>query len=300
MKTCNCNLSYANTGSANCKQLMNVARKLFIVPTYDSTGTYNKIAAGDTLNLSYFTGKINQADATKRWYPTGLIDNVEDVRAEPLMESLNSGKQIFVREGVRTFKGIIVEESNIIIDKYKAFQCKEFSAFIIDKDGNLIGNYDGTDLYPIKIENETFNPTLVKTTDTTVQKIHLSFEFDISELDEDLRMVTAAEAGTNLLNLSGLLDVNCATSAPGQTTVTATLTLDYGSFKTPILVTGLLAADFALYNITDAAAITGFTTTESSTGVYVFTFTSQTVADVIRISLSKNGYEMTATNFTVV
>ena len=300
MRACDCNIYFANTGTPGCRQLMAVARKLILVPTFDSTGVRNKIASGATINAAYFTAAINNADTTKRWYPTGLIDNIEDARAEPIMETLNSQKKLFVQDGIRSFKGIIVEESNILLGQYEKFMCKDFSTFIIDKESNLIGSYDGTDLYPISIDKDTFYPMLVKTTDTTVQKIQLQFEYSRSEMDKELKMILFAEmAGVNPILLSGLLDVVVTTSSPATTSFKAALALIFGTFKTPMVVTGWLAADFTLYNVTDSASVTILTAVESPNGTYTITYTSQTSGDVLRLTATKNGYEFPATTVTV-
>lgn len=300
MRACSCNNTLSNTGTPTCKQLMGVIRKLILVPTYDSTGVRNKIAAGDTLNAAYFTALLNHADPTKRWYPTGLIDNIEDVRAEPIMETLNSGKKIFIQDGVRTFKGVIVQESNILIGKLKTFSCTDFSAYLVDKDRNLIGSFDGTDLYPIQIDKDTFTAMLLKTSDTTSQKIPLSFDYLNDEADEDLRMVTSAEMGNvNPLNFSGLLDVNTAITNPVEAGFTAALTTDYGSFKTPINVVGWVKADFTLYNKTNSAPIVITSVTESSNGVYDFVIPAQSSYDVLTLSATKAGYEFADVTITI-
>ncbi len=302
MRTCNCNLSFANTGTVGCKSLMAVGRKLILVPTYDSTGVRNKIAANATINAAYFSAAINNVDPTKRWYPTGLIDNIEDVRAEPIMETLASQKKLFVQDGIRSFKGIIVEETNILIEKYLAFQCKDFSAFIIDKERNLIGSYDGTDFYPIQIDKDTFYPMLVKTTDTTVQKIQLVFEYSRTERDEDLRMIAESEmAGANALNLSGLLDVNAASSAPATTGFVLKLTTDYGTFKTPVNVVGWVYTDFTLYNNTtdpSHASPIAHTVVENPNGTYDFSATLPS-GDVIELDGIKTGYGAFVSTVTI-
>lgn len=300
MRACNCNLSFANTGSANCRLLMAVTRKLILVPTFDSTGVRNKIAAAATINAAYYSAAINNADTTKRWYPTGLIDNIEDVRAEPILETLNSQKKLFVQDGIRSFKGIIVEESNITLAQYEKFMCKDFSAFIIDKESNLIGSFDGTDLYPIAIDKDTFYPMLVKTTDTTVQKIQLQFEYSRTEMDKDLKMILFSEmAGANPLLLSGLLDV-VVTATPGTTTAfAAALALIFGTFKTPMVVTGWIVTDFTLYDVTAAASVALSSVVESPAGTYDFVTGTMTAGHVMRLTATKTGYEFPATTFTV-
>ena len=300
MRACNCSSSFANTGTPSCKNLFAVARKLILVPTYDSTGARNKIAAGDTINAAYYSAAINNADTTKRWYPTPLIDNIEDVRAEPIIETLASQKKLFIQDGVRTFKGMIVMESNILIDKLSAFKCKDFSAYIIDKDRNLIGSYDGTDLYPVQVDKDTLNVLLIKTTDSTSQKIELSFDFSTDEKDEDLRMIAASEmANANPLILTGLQDINVAISGTTTEGFIAVLTTDYGTFKTPIPVTGRVITDFTLDSVTDEAEITITTVTEDPDGTYTFVIPTQTEEDVLTLTATMTGFDFPSTSITI-
>jgi hypothetical protein len=300
MKMCDCSASYANTGLPDCKTLMAVAKRMILVPTYDSTGVRNKIAAGDVLNAAYFTALINQADKTKRWYPLPEIVNVEDSRSEPVMETLADGKKIFVNDGPRAFKALMIKQPAQFKAKLDQWRCLGVSAFFVDKEGNLIGSTDGTDFYPIIIDNDTLFANLIKTTDTTTQKIELSFEFGSTEDDGDLRIITETEAGTNLLLLEGLLDVNMSAAASiSTTTFKTTLTFDYGTFKTPDKLTGMVAADFALYNVTDSASVSISTCVESPDGTYTFTYSAQTSGDVLRLTPSVNGFEFTPLLITI-
>jgi hypothetical protein len=293
-------MSYANTGVPDCKTLMAVAKRTIFVPTYDSTGVRNKIAAGDTLDAAYFTALINQADKTKRWYPLPEIVNVEDARAEPIMETLADGKKILVSDGPRAFKALMIKQPTQLKAKLDQWRCLGVSAYFVDKEGNLIGSTDGTDFYPIIIDNDTLFANLIKTTDTTTQKIELSFEFGSTEDDGDLRIITETEAGTNLLLLEGLLDVNMSAAASiSTTTFKTTLTFDYGTFKTPDKLTGMIATDFALYNVTDAATVSIGSCVESPDGTYTFTYTAQTSADVLRLTPSVNGFEFTPLLITI-
>ena len=298
MRVCNCNLSFANTGEVNCKQLMSVARKIILVPTYDSLGARNTITPSDVLNAAFFSGKINQADPMKRWYPTGYVDNVKDERAEPIMETLQSQKKLFVQDGIRSFDGVIVEENNFLVGQFLTFRCKASSIYIIDKESNIIGSYDGTNFNPIQIDNDTFNALLVKTTDTTTQKVKLSFEFSRTEQDEDLKMIAMSElTGVNPLLLTGLLDVNVASSSPATTGFVLKLTTDYGTFKTPINVTGWTATNFTLFNNTTdpshASPIT-HTVVENPNGTYTFSATLPT-GDNIEVDGSQAGFSFPAT-----
>jgi len=299
---CQCNLGFENTGVPNCQPIAQVAKKLIVVPLYANDGTRNQIDLTATLDAAYFSALINNTDSTKRFYPLPLIDNVEDVRADSITETLNSGQEIFVQKGTRTFTGVLVRQSSVFYSKIDNLRCFEFGIFVVDKSGNIIGSIDADDatkLNPIQVDQNTWNPILVKTTDTTVQKVQINFAWSSVEEDGNLRIIEASEIDTNALNLSGLLDVNSVISAISTTGFTNTMTLDYGSAVNKIAVEGWVASDFSLYNNTTAAAVVITSTTESSAGVYDFIIPAQTSADNLTLSGQKDGYEMPDVSFDI-
>jgi len=298
---CNCSLTLQNTGVPGCKTIFSVSKKLILVPLYGDDGSENKIdLINDVLDASYFTGKVNETDGSKRWYPLPLIDNVEDVKADPVTQSTNAGRNIIVEDGARTFSGVLLKQSNVLIGKINSFKCKKFGVYIIDKDGNLIGNVDGDFLAPIPVDEDTLNVALGKTTDTTVQEIQISFEFSLTAKDEDLSMIAASEmAGASLLLLNGLLDINQVISNPAVGGFTSTNTLDYGTALNKINVKGLALADFAVYNNTTPGAVVITSVTESADGVYDIVIPAQTALDSLTVTISKVGFEDSAVTFAV-
>ncbi|WP_196302365.1 hypothetical protein, partial [Streptococcus pneumoniae] len=60
------------------------------------------------------------------------------------------------------------------------------------------------------------------------------------------------------------------------------------------VLSGLVAGDFALYNVTDSAAVTVGSVAESPDGTYLITFAAQTANDVLRITPTKAGYDFSA------
>jgi hypothetical protein len=299
---CSCNSSLGNLGNPSCDTLQSVTKKIIYVPIYNSLGVRNAILKTDILNESYVSAKINHADESVRWYPSPTIENVEDTKAEAIFESLNSGANIFIQEGVRTFTGVHVKQSATFLGKLKSGKCVSFGVYLIDNDGNLTGSIstDGTKLYPIMVDKDTFQPTLIKATDTTVAKVQVSFEFSRIERDENLKMITANDfVGVDLLSLNGLLDGYVAISDDTTTSVTATITTSYGSFTSPIKIEGLLLADFTLFNVTDNAAVTITSVTETSAGVYVLEFAAQSAADSMRLTVAKTGFSVEVATWTI-
>lgn len=294
---CNCEVGLSNTGLPNCSPIADVTKRLILVPIYANDGTRNEYeVATTTFNQTFFDARVNDTDASKRWFPLTDVENIEDVRADAILETLNSGKNIFVQQGIRSFTGLIIKQSPEYLSKLEAATCVKFGALIIDKQGNLIGNGASKEGYlrPIQIDNNTWYPRLIKATDTEVQKIQLGFEWDINEKDSNIRMVSANDISIDLFDLRGLLDVYGVDVASVSTTgFTITLETFYGSMKNKIEVLGLVDTDFVLYNVTDALPVTILTATESPDGTYAFTFASQTSADVLQLSIDKNGYDST-------
>lgn len=297
---CNCSENINNTGLPTSEFIMEVAKKLYFVNLVASDGTRNQIATADDVDAAYFDALINQADGSKRWYPTPLFENVEDVRAENVVETFNSGAAYFVAEGVRTFTGLLPKRSATYLGKLKSIACQRVGFYYVDACGKLGGDMGATGfLRPIPIADGTYSVVNVPATDTTVQKLQMNFQIAQSFRDENLGIIDCSETDADLLSLSGLLDVKATISAPSTTGFVAALKLDYGTFQNKIAVKGWLLADFDLYNETDSAAVTITSVTESPDGTYTFVIPAQTAADVLTLSASKDGFEMADATVTI-
>lgn len=295
---CDCDdSSLQNTGLPNCVPKFGVTKKIIMVPLYANDGTANFIDLTATLDAAYFNAFINHADSSKRWYPIpGEIKNVESTKSENITEGFNDGSKQFVAEGIRSFKAIFPGLNQITAGQLKASRCSQFGIYEIDNASSLLGytNNETGKLYPITVDENTWAPVWNKITDTTVEKVTLNFEFPSSMLDEYLSILPSSDiTGINLLNVNGLIDVestNVSCIAGGSTTVwIVKLFTKYGT-----KVKGLVAADFAVYNVTDSAAKT-ISSVSESTGTYTITISSvETVTDVLRLTPTKTGYDFTA------
>lgn len=296
MSDLNCNIGGSNTGQS-CVPIMRVQKKIILVPTFDSTGAVNEIDLTQTLNEAYFVARINDTDASQRWYPLPEMKNIVDERGDSLYQTFEDGSKVFISQGTRTFNGLIVgaDAAPQMVGKITSHRGVGMSIFIVDKEKNLIGKVgsSATKLAPIELEADSIDAKFIKTIDTAIQAIQVSFDVHMNEDDADLRMIQSTEMSYDISRLRGLIDVDATISSISTTGFTATLTTDGGTPITPVLCKGLVAGDFALYNVTDASAVTISTMTESPSGVYAFTFTAQTSADVLRLTPTKNGYDFT-------
>lgn len=311
-EACPCRtLTLGNMGIPNCTPIALVAKTLILVPYYKADGTVNSITLSDTLDADYFNDRINQYDTSdvrvnlqSRWYITPPLQNVDEPKADTIYEEFDSGEKAKVRDGVRSFTGLIVKGAAYpMLKKVKKFQCSVIGAFVIDAKGNLIGNgSESGKLRPIAINKETFNPQYVKPTASTVAKINLMFDWGTLEFDDDLAMITTDDMEVNPLDLLGSIDVYATISGISTTGFTALLKTSYGSAKNPLTVKGLVAGDFTIHNVTDNLPVVIVSCTESTTvpGTYAFTFAAQTSADVLRLTIIKNGLDGTEVEATTI
>jgi hypothetical protein len=297
-----CSLTVANTGFG-CTPIMEVVEKFIEVSYFKADGTINEIDLTDTFNLAYFTALVNDADETLRWYPLPFVKNMVDERADSDFESFDDKTRIERQVGIRSVKTIITTLGNNagavspqMVGKINDKKCKVSGLFGVTKSKQLVGEMinDGY-LAPIRIDNGSLMAILVKTGSGAItQKINLGFDWHIDVQDERLRTLEADEMTTDISLLNGLLDVTSVYSAIGQTSFKATLKTIFGTFVNPLLVEGLVAGDMALYNITDSANVTITSAVEAPDGTYTISYATQTVADVLRLTITKDGFDFTA------
>lgn len=301
MAGCNCNAGLGNTGRPGCVPIQSVTSKLIMVPLNANDGTLNGIDL--SAPLPTWNSLVNEADASKRWFPLPAFENVELPKAESQFEEANSGRMAFLREGKRSFSGELWGEDSTptLLGKMKAGRCVNFGVYVVDVTGNLIGSKVGGYLYPIPVDNQSWNPTFMFATDSTVQKIMLTFDFDRLFDDSTMYMITATEANLDFNTLTGLIDVNLAVASQ-VTTVSVTLdaTFDYGTALNPILLQGVTGlTDWSIYDVTNQVAFGNPTgVSESPAGTYTLlkAFVS---GDDYTVSVVKDGFTGSVT-FTAV
>lgn len=292
MAGCNCNAGLGNTGRPGCVPIQSVTSKLIMVPLTANDGTLNGIDL--SAPLPTWNSLVNEPDASKRWFPLPAFENVELPKAESQFEEANSGRMAFLREGKRSFSGELWGEDSTptLLGKMKAGRCVNFGVYVVDVTGNLIGSKVNGYLYPIPVDNQSWNPTFMFATDSTVQKIMLTFDFDRLFDDSTMYMITATEANLDFNTLTGLIDVNLAVASQ-VTTVSVTLdaTFDYGTALNPILLQGVTStSDWEIFDVTNQLSLGSPTgVSESPAGTYTLlkAFVS---GDDYTVSVVKDGF----------
>lgn len=292
MAGCNCNAGLGNTGRPGCVPIQSVTSKLIMVPLTANDGTLNGIDL--SAPLPTWNSLVNETDESKRWFPLPAFENVELPKAESQFEEANSGRMAFLREGKRSFSGELWGEDSTptLLGKMKAGRCVNFGVYVVDVTGNLIGSKVGGYLYPIPVDNQSWNPTFMFATDSTVQKIMLTFDFDRLFDDSTMYMITATEAGLDFNTLSGLIDVNLVVASQvANTSVTLDATFDYGTALNPILLQGVTGlTDWSIYDVTNQVAFGNPTgVSESPAGTYTLLKVFVT-GDDYTVSVVKDGF----------
>lgn len=295
---CNCDLGLSNTGRPNCLPLQSVTSKLILVPLQDNAGAYNRI---DLATLPTWSNLINDTDPSQRWYPLPAFENVELPKADTVFEEANSGRMAYLRQGKRSFTGELwaYDSTPQFLGKLSSGRCVEFGVYVVDINGSLIGSKVGNYLYPIPVDNQSWDPKLMFATDSTVQKIMLGFDWNRFFDESTLWMITADEASQNFNELKGLLDVNLINPVQvANTSIQVEATFDYGTAINPLKFKGAVLADFNLYDNTNNAPFVITAVSEPNDGEYVI-LASFVTGDSYTLSVVKAGFTGSIT-FTAV
>ena len=291
---CDCNVGLSNTGRPDCVPLFSIVSSLILVPLTDNDGNKNGIDLNAALPV--WSDLVNEADASKRWFPLPSFENVEMPKADSLFEEAASGRSAFLRQGKRSFTGELWADDSTptFLGKLQKSRCVEFGVYIVDVNGTLIGSEVDGFLYPVPVDNSSWDPKFMFATDSTVQKIMLGFDFDRLFEESTMYQINADESGINFTTLSGLIDV-LFTNVVGAGTFDA-VTLDaklcYGTALNKILYQGAdNLLDWTVTNLTTTLPVTVMGATEGPDGTYTLTFAAQASLDSMKVEVSKTGYD---------
>ncbi len=300
MAVCKCDAGIVNSGIPSCVSGFGRIAKLYFVYQTASDGTSNAVPCNTTIDETFLTGKLNEADPSKRWYPTDKISNVTEVRNDPTTESIDNIDSI-VEQGSRTFNGVFVGKgasTPTYLKFLKSVECPSVMYFAVDVNGTLVGVETIEEGEPaltgINVQPQSMFSRPIPATSTTIAKNELTFAVDSLVQDETIAYIGADEITADLLNANGLLDVTLTINQGSGATlsdVTIDASLVYGSLCNKLNYTGATApANWAVNNLTTPASITVLTVTENPNGTYNLTFAAQTAGDQVSVQVSNNGF----------
>lgn len=289
-----------STGASDCAAIAKVSKRLVWVHETARDGTKNSIPQGTILNLAYFTARINDPDPTKRWNFITLSDNLTDERDTDIQETTDNNVIYNVQDGQRLRTVLLFEGGAKYKKELDKFKCIKLAFFDITLVQQIVGkSIEGsTDLFPRKINQKSLSNRLMPGTETTVEKIEVSFQYDQSEYDGNIEVIEPDSIANdvNLIELQSPLNVNGAATLITTTDWTLTLTEDYGDFFGPNPVVGWLAADFVFFNTTTSLLIVPVSVIETVpgvSGVYRVVVPAQGAGNNITVNDAKDGFDLT-------
>lgn len=290
-KNCNCDvISLGNTGTPDCSLIADVAAFPLLDMAKDSSGAPKERLKTDLTVFANLEPLLNAASPLDRIYPIGKFENVEHNREDDVFWTANSGKQAFVREGFKTFQGMIINAPRELTAKLNSNACQSFGFHFLDDSNQLVTKKgsDNTKCKPILIDPDTFRTKYVEATNDAPAMLMLSFQWKSTEKDADVKVVGGLDyTGSDLY---GLIDADAVYSSITVNGAIATITSTcYGG-----PVEGLLPTDFSAVEVSPSAGtpVVIASASETSPGVYDIQFSiAATPGDVIRISASKDRFD---------
>jgi hypothetical protein len=284
-----------NLGSTPNENPMAVARRLIFVPLLGADGTPNGFDSPEEVNKSAITAKLNAMNLRDRFFPLPETENVESTKGDTVFHEFNSGTKKFVKEGIRHFKGLLVQEHPLFLEKIKAWSGQRFGVFIIDYKGNFIYQTDPetrTKVLPLPVDGNSFVAVANEATYSEVNLITLEFDFSLSAKDELKRYIPAEMLDFDGLNETEVYSLHDVTGEVDQVTAegfTLKLKTDYN-----IGVTGLVSDDLTVLDKDTEMPITG-TWEEDSDGVYSFAPDSDFMGgESLKVMIIKERYDFSA------
>ena len=309
---CSCeNPNFPNTGRPNCVLEQRAIAFPILVPRYKANGDRNTIDLNSATLGDDIKALIQAStDLFSRLYPLPRMENVTTERTDTVYETAASTRKYKAPGvgGVRTFLMELWSKDavNQILRELKKVGCSDVDFFLATVDGNLWGIMDNpetdTVLRGYEMATETFDAFKDYATDTTVQKIMLSFDLDNQECEENAFAITAEELGYSSTTLTGLIGATTASTALTTTTAKVTVSTGFGSAGSRGKVKGLLDANFSVVNNGPGSpGAVAVTSVETADGEYTLTFAAQTNGDDVRVDIiNAAGYDVVGSNFTAL
>ena len=264
----------------------------YLMYTEDDDGNLNCINESDfvdgKLPASFIEGKLRNADPSKRWYPITKLEQVTSVRGDRALSTAETGvNQRTTAVGVRPFSAMVEYGGAVFMRNLNRFTCDQLSVFKVDLCGTLSGEVkrdDTTKLLPWQIAFGNWYPNMIWAEGDEKGMGNIQFEFDSSIDDLNEELVPAEYIELDLTAQNGLRNVTQSFSNIANTGFTVDLALEYGAFGQKCPQTGLVLADFVLYDVTADApvAITGVTPT-SVKGQYNITSAAMTAGNAMEL-----------------
>jgi len=307
---CSCeNPTFGNMGRPNCVIEQKALAFPMFFPRFKANGTRNTINLASATLGQDIKDLINATDPQERLYPMPRVESSSFDRTDTVYETAPSTRKYKI-DGVGNVRTWAMElwaksATHNMLRELKKFGCSEIDVFYVDIAGAIWGildNVTDTVMRGYEVSAETFDAFKIYATETTVQKLAVSFDLDSDECEENSYAITADELGYKATTLAGLITAYSVSDNPDLLTLSVDVHTFYGTAKTRKPVVGLLDAAFTVKD--SGGVVIAHTTTvlvENPDGTYLLTFevgTPLIAAGVYTVDVVAAGYEVASSSFT--
>lgn len=296
-QNCSCGGRLGNTGIDNCVIEFKTTNNFILVSTYkaDSTKNFIDLTTPATVGAAVLALTQASTDSLERLYPLPFAEGITREKSDRTTDTAPSGNIYNVQDGLRQnhmeFYG--QNASFSFMRELDKFGCTQLSYYAVDVAGTLEGYVDEdepTKFYPVPMMNNSFYAMYAYATDTTIQKLMLDFNMKRNFDESQMYYLTAADLGYPATDLVGLIPVTVTVSNIVATGITATVLRPSQSAVATRPLTGLLAGDFAVYDVTGSAVVTVISATEGAPGVYAITYADTAGTNDFTVTATKAGF----------
>jgi hypothetical protein len=193
--SCTCNIDLVPLGSPRCSFDFNIIRGaiFFDASVLDDTNNFTN---------SYILDIADLIDKGLAVASPKFFDVTTDKEAA-VTQTFADGTAFYIRDGIRTFTGILAKPTPSQVGAFKALRCKKTAVYLVDNNGNILGYTTNTGtpnpgldfLLPIPIEAGTVDAILAFATDAAIRQSNVTFQFSPNVSDEELRGATVSPDG---------------------------------------------------------------------------------------------------------
>jgi hypothetical protein len=232
------------------------------------------------------------------------MENVEYSIADSLKEEGASGRKSFLRNGIITVTAETWDKdgTSVIKGKMAQLRCADWGVLFVTDKNLIIGRETNDNLFaPIAIDSQSVDPKFMFKTNTTTQKVMLTFDLDRNFDDSTYYAVSGDELWSTVDETVKSIDFNdvpkivdCDLSLSTTATTTQVQIAVNDAYRQGARnvnntdlgnVIGLSDLDFLVTNVTDLTTITPSSIVEEPSGNYIISFSAQTSGDKIKVDL---------------
>ena len=322
--SCTCDTPvFGKLSRPSCVIIQGVLYSPMLVPRYGSDGLRNTIdlaadpltflnplgVAGDYATVgAYIKAKAEDSDfnALDRFYPSPKVETATFDRTDTVYDTAGSGRRVQLDGvgGVRTFAYEYWNKDAVqaMLREIQKYGCSDLDLYYIAVDGAMWGIKDDPKTYVIRgyeMDTATFDSYLMYATDTTTNKLSVSFDLDQQECDKNAYAITAEELGYKATTLKSPIAAFSIVSNPTTTTILMVPYQNFGTASISGILTGLLDAAFVITSAESGVLAHATPLVETEDGYTITMDVALVSTETITIETTALGYEVENAVFVV-